>query len=1210
MEEEEEDKILLSSLGVTSANPEDIERDVLDQATRHVGESNEDTGIAEEEIVERKEENDEGHDKKLDLFNKLRAVEVEIDAIKDGFGRLERFRRNEEEVPDTDGSSEAKHTESDQSIIQAPLDDSNLQQALADDRLRSLLETKAQLRKELSDFANDTSPDALIRDLVKDQPKFKRKAKEVQKSSNKKSKRGKTALLNDDDDFDAVLAAASSGFVETERDALVRKGMLTPFHRLKGFERRINDSESSGRQSAAAGINSNDDDLASASMAKAVESISQAAQARPTTKLLDSASLPKLDAPAHPFQRLRKPLKIPQSLEITTEKNGTRKKKRPLPSKKWRKLASREQRQDEGSDANASSYEDNNGDMEDIEPPFVALEGGFKIPETIFNRLFDYQKVGVQWLWELHCQRAGGIIGDEMGLGKTVQVLSFLGSLHFSVMYKPSIIICPVTLLRQWKREAKAWYPNFHVEILHDSAHALSSKKKQADSESDYESDDPVDSETEGNISSRTSKKWDPMIARVLRSNSGLLITTYEQLRLLGEKLLDIEWGYAVLDEGHRIRNPNAEVTLVCKQLQTVHRIIMTGAPIQNKLSELWSLFDFVFPGKLGVLPVFEAEFAVPISVGGYANATPLQVSTAYRCAVVLRDLIMPYLLRRMKADVNANLPKKTEHVLFCSLTTEQRSVYRAFLASSEVEQIFDGSRNSLSGIDVMRKICNHPDLLEREHSCRDPDYGNPERSGKMKVVAEVLKVWKEQGHRVLLFSQTQQMLDILERFLVTCEYNYRRMDGVTPVKQRMVLIDEFNNTEDIFIFILTTRVGGLGTNLTGANRVIIFDPDWNPSTDTQARERAWRIGQKKDVTVYRLITRGTIEEKVYHRQIYKHFLTNKILKNPQQRRFFKARDMKDLFTLNDDGNGESTETSSIFSQVSEDINIVGAPDNQDKPSFKASTEKDYNSKIGKGNNSDPNGRVGDDDNNGELDEETSILRGLFDAHGIHSAMNHDAIMNAHDEEKLKLEEQASQVAQRAAEALRQSRMLRSRESVAVPTWTGKSGAAGGPSSAKRKFGSTVNPQLASRSSEESSNDYAIRENALAAGASAGKALSSAELLAKIRGNQERALSDGLVHQFGMSASTSNSRAGTVSNGHRSASSSYAVQPEVLVRQICTFIQQRGGKTNSASIVDYFRDRVPSKDLPLFKNLLKEIAVLDKNPSGSFWVLKPEYQDQ
>lgn len=194
----------------------------------------------------------------------------------------------------------------------------------------------------------------------------------------------------------------------------------------------------------------------------------------------------------------------------------------------------------------------------------------------------------------------------------------------------------------------------------------------------------------------------------------------------------------------------------------------------------------------------------------------------------------MPYLLRRMKADVNAQLPKKTEHVLFCSLTPEQRSIYRAFLASSEVEQIFDGSRNSLYGIDVMRKICNHPDLLEREHSQYNPDYGNPERSGKMKVVIQILKTWKEQGHRVLLFSQTQQMLDILENFLIANKYSYRRMDGLTAVKQRMALIDEFNNSTDVFIFILTTKVGGLGTNLTGANRVIIFDPDWNPSTDMQ----------------------------------------------------------------------------------------------------------------------------------------------------------------------------------------------------------------------------------------------------------------------------------------------------------------------------------------------------------------------------------------
>lgn len=268
-------------------------------------------------------------------------------------------------------------------------------------------------------------------------------------------------------------------------------------------------------------------------------------------------------------------------------------------------------------------------EVDDSEKSFVPLEGGLNIPEGIFIKLFDYQRVGVQWLWELHCQKAGGIIGDEMGLGKTVQVLSFLGSLHFSKMYKPSIVICPVTLLRQWRREARTWYPDFHVEILHDSAKDSNGKGRVDASESDYDSEVSVDGDHEQK--SKNTKKWSSLINRVLNSDSGLLITTYEQLRLHGEKLLNIEWGYAVLDEGHRIRNPNAEITLVCKQLQTVHRIIMTGAPIQNKLTELWSLFDFVFPGKLGVLPVFEAEFSVPITVGGYANASPLQVSTAYR---------------------------------------------------------------------------------------------------------------------------------------------------------------------------------------------------------------------------------------------------------------------------------------------------------------------------------------------------------------------------------------------------------------------------------------------------------------------------------------------------------------------------------------------------------------------------------------------------
>ncbi|GLU03662.1 hypothetical protein SLE2022_208500 [Rubroshorea leprosula] len=1215
--EEEDDRILLSSLGVTSANPEDIERDILAKVENDAQDSSEVGGSTEEEPVDKSDGINPSSANQAKLLTKLRAVEFEIDAVASTIEQAKNAANEDDHSDRADDGAEKENKQDDKNVSRVSSSDL-LQHALATDRLRSLKKTRAQLEKELSVLPNDGTlksieHDKLIQDLVKEEPK--RKLKEIQKPNKNKEKRFKTVKLVDDDDFDAVLDAASAGFVETERDELIRKGILTPFHKLKGFERRL---QQPGTSKVADIPEDENDDPLSASVARAAESISKAVTGRPTTKILDSEALPKLSGPTFPFQRLKAPLKYHQSPDKEREdgKYSKNKKKRPLPDKKWRKLISREEKhweeEDEEEDEREGSVtahdEEEKQDVEDLDDgnSYVTLEGGLKIPENIFDKLFDYQKVGVQWLWELHCQRAGGIIGDEMGLGKTVQVLAFLGALHFSNMYKPSIVICPVTLLRQWKREARRWYPRSRVEILHDSAWDPSYRNKRAKSYgSDSESEGSLDSDYEEKVSSKSAKKWDSLINRVLKSKSGLLITTYEQLRLLGGKLLDIEWGYAILDEGHRIRNPNADITLVCKQLQTVHRVIMTGSPIQNKLTELWSLFDFVFPGKLGVLPVFEAEFSVPITVGGYANASPLQVSTAYRCAVVLRDLIMPYLLRRMKADVNVQLPQKTEHVLFCSLTAEQRSVYRAFLASSDVEQILDGSKNSLYGIDVMRKICNHPDLLEREHSCQHPDYGNPERSGKMKVVSLVLKVWKEQGHRVLLFAQTQQMLDILESFLNSGDYSYRRMDGLTPVKLRMALIDEFNNSDDVFIFILTTKVGGLGTNLTGADRVIIFDPDWNPSTDMQARERAWRIGQKRDVTVYRLITRGTIEEKVYHRQIYKHYLTNKVLKNPKQRRLFKARDMKDLFILNDDEESGSTETSNIFGKLSEDVNIVGAQkDKQDKLKHpKTGGRSATHAPSGKGNCSNLSGKGKEkaDPSDGEVDEETNFLRSLFDAQGIHSAMNHDAIMDAHDEEKMKLEEQASQVAQRAAEALRQSRMHRSRDSVSVPTWTGKSGTAGAPSLVRKKFGSTLNTQLIKSSNESSSNG-------IAAGAAAGKALSSAELLARIQGNQERAVGAGLEHQSGSITSSANRTRATTNRTSRSSTNTSSTQPEVLIRQIHTFIQQRGGSTDSGSIVEHFRDRIPPKDLPLFKNLLKEIAKLEKERNGSRWVLKPEYQ--
>ncbi|XP_037074446.1 DNA excision repair protein ERCC-6-like, partial [Pollicipes pollicipes] len=347
--------------------------------------------------------------------------------------------------------------------------------------------------------------------------------------------------------------------------------------------------------------------------------------------------------------------------------------------------------------------------------------------------------------------------------------------------------------------------------------------------------------------------------------------------------------------------------------MRTPHRLILSGSPLQNNLRELWSLFDFVFPGKLGTLPVFMAQFAVPITQGGYTNASDTQVVTAFRCAQVLRDTIAPYLLRRLKADVQQTLqlPTKNEQVLFCRLTDAQRTMYQEYLQSDSLRRILQGRLKVFVGLIAMRKICNHPDLLsgapdpEQElEQGSEPEagrYGFWRRSGKMVVLSALLQMWRRQQHKVLLFTQSRQMLCILEAFLVSCDYPFLKMDGTTTVGSRQKLIGRFNSEPDLFVFLLTTRVGGLGVNLTGANRVVIFDPDWNPSTDQQARERAWRIGQQRHVTIYRLLTAGTIEEKIYHRQIFKQFLTNRVLKDPKQQRFFKSNDLHDLFTLTED---------------------------------------------------------------------------------------------------------------------------------------------------------------------------------------------------------------------------------------------------------------------------------------------------------------------
>ena len=536
------------------------------------------------------------------------------------------------------------------------------------------------------------------------------------------------------------------------------------------------------------------------------------------------------------------------------------------------------------------------------------MEGGLKAPSAIWEKLYSYQKVGVQWMFELHQHQCGGILGDEMGLGKTIQVAAFLASLSYSqVVWRgsrwrglgPCLIVCPTTVLHQWVSELHKWWPPLRVAVLHASGSHTGSKLS---------------------------------LIKSINSASGILILSYQAIATHIEDISNHDWHYCILDEGHKIRNPDAKVTLAVKQVATPHRLILSGSPMQNNLRELWSLFDFIYPGKLGTLPVFMAEFSAPITAGGYSNATTVQVATAFRCATILRDTISPYLLRRMKEDVkkHINLPEKNEQVLFCRLTEEQRALYRAYIDGGETKLILSGSLKVFVGLIALRQICNHPDIhsggpsnlgLEASELGPEDEFGWYKRSGKMVVVHSLLKLWKKQGHRVLLFSQSRKMIKILEKYVKEQRYLYLKLDGTTAVGSRQGLIEKFN-TGDTFVFLLTTKVGGLGVNLTGANRVVIFDPDWNPSTDMQARERSWRIGQKKQVTIYRLMTAGTIEEKIYHRQIYKQFLVNRVLKDPKQRRFFKSNDLYELFTLTEATKEGDTETSAIFAGTGSNIKV------------------------------------------------------------------------------------------------------------------------------------------------------------------------------------------------------------------------------------------------------------------------------------------------
>jgi DNA excision repair protein ERCC-6 len=874
-------------------------------------------------------------------------------------------------------------------------------------------------------------------------------------------------------------------------------------------------------------------------------------------------------------------------------------------SRARRRLAKKDQRLEEASAIDDVSESDADNHLDEIEPylphpelPDTDLNNGYKVPGDIYPLLFDYQKTGVQWLWELYTQQVGGIIGDEMGLGKTVQVIAFLAGLHYSKkLTGPIIVVCPATVMKQWVNEFHRWWPPFRVTILHSSGSGMINLQSETSKEEDLLAQmwDPSHRHQPLTASQKRARK----VLKPILDHGGVLVTTYSGLQSYAPLLIPVDWQYAILDEGHKIRNPNTAITIYCKELRTPNRIILSGTPMQNNLIELWSLFDFVFPMRLGTLVNFRNQFEIPIRQGGYANASNLQVQTAFKCAEMLKDAISPYLLQRFKVDVAADLPKKSEQVLFCQLTKLQREAYELFLGSNDFDAIMSGKRQVLYGIDILRKICNHPDLQDHKHLSTKSsyDYGSPAKSGKMKVVGALLEWWKETGHKTLLFAQHRIMLDILEKYIRSVHgMKYRRMDGNTPIQHRQTMVDEFNNDPNLHVFLLTTKVGGLGVNLTGADRVLIFDPDWNPSTDQQARERAWRLGQKREVEIYRLMTAGTIEEKIYHRQIFKQFLTNKILKDPKQRQTFHLSDLHDLFSLgNDDA---PTKTSTLFKDAQ--VKYAG---NKSKPVVETNgrsnpaepmpqSEKDLQQVTGVSKVERYAGEVAEEaaaiksssDGAPAKTSESRVMEGIFARSGIHSAVEHEQIIGGNGKKAIiadpvMIEQEARKVAAEAARELRNAAEVAKTVAVGTPTWTGTFGVSGRPqeTTPQRAFGG--------------------------AGRNRGAGISSTSLLAGLQQRQRQGTGLSGASTPGTTTASS-SRGGTPTTG--------GAQPrgKDFAKLIRDYLSAHSGSVYTQMLIDHFNRYCTTPQATMeFKETLKVIATLEKGSSSArgMWKLKPEY---
>ncbi|OXB57145.1 hypothetical protein ASZ78_000546 [Callipepla squamata] len=563
---------------------------------------------------------------------------------------------------------------------------------------------------------------------------------------------------------------------------------------------------------------------------------------------------------------------------------------------------------------------------EEEEGNFVDVCGsGLLLYGEMHEKLFQHQREGVAFLYRLHRDgRPGGILADDMGLGKTIQVIAFLSGMFDSELIRHVLLVMPTTLVSSWLAEFARWTPGLRVKEFHGT------------------------SKTE-----RTRN-----LEKVQRKN-GIVITSYQMLinnwkQLTSCQGQDFVWDYIILDEAHKIKCPSNKTTKCVYAIPAKHRILLTGTPLQNNLQEMWSLFDFACQGSLlGTAKTFRMEYENPITRAREKDATVGEKALGLKISENLMTIIKPYFLRRTKDDIKKShaeksdvplpedpsepsvpvmpsLTRKNDFVVWVYLSPVQEKIYRNFLCLDHVKEVLLTTRSPLAELTVLKKLCDHPRLLSAR-ACTQLDLDGQEyleqeqggeaavlsgankidhlsdetliqESGKMLFLLGLLERLREEGHRTLVFSQSRKMLDIIERVLSSRRFKIMRIDGtVTHLTEREKRISAFQSNRDYSVFLLTTQVGGVGITLTAANRVVIFDPSWNPATDAQAVDRAYRIGQKENVVIYRLITCGTVEEKIYRRQVFKDSLIRQSTgdkKNPF--RYFSKQELRELFTLED----------------------------------------------------------------------------------------------------------------------------------------------------------------------------------------------------------------------------------------------------------------------------------------------------------------------